>query len=103
MEILQQNCAALVNGKVQWSLVTENDFQEKEDWSLILVKFLSPLSFLSEHIETKWNLTFSVLSRSEKLKFIFSLVSQTLARDEVCYFEQGHLYRISDLLLLENQ
>ena len=53
MEILQQNCAALVNGKVQWSLVTENDFQEKEDWSLILVKFLSPLSFLSEHIETK--------------------------------------------------
>ena len=33
MEILQRNCAALVNGKVQWSLVTENEFQEKGDWS----------------------------------------------------------------------
>ena len=32
MEILQRNCAALVNGEVQWSLVTENEFQEKGDW-----------------------------------------------------------------------
>ena len=56
----------------------------------ILVKFLSLLSFLSEHIETKWNLTFSVLSRSEKLKFIFPRVSNSL--DEVCYFEGTYVF-----------
>ena len=49
----------------------------KKEIGLILVKFLSLLSFLSEHIETKWNLTFSVLSRSEKLTFIFPRVSNS--------------------------
>ena len=62
----------------------------KKEIGLILVKFLSLLSFLSEYIETKWNLTLSVLSRSEKLKFIFPRVSNSL--DEVCYFEGTYVF-----------
>ena len=49
MEILQRNCAALVNGKVQWSLVTENEFQEKGDWSHFGQIFIPFILFIRAH------------------------------------------------------